>query len=238
MYPKFRAQFGPVPGVKANREMRVLLVEDDADLAARLIQRLRDEGFVVDHSVEGEEGLYLAETGKYAACIVDIGLPGLDGLVVVKRLRAQSNHTPTLLLTARDSWRDGVTGLRVGADDFLGKPFETEELLARLEALIRRSHGVSDSKPRFSDLVIDLSEHSIVRGGKEVHLTPGEYRVLAFLAVNRGTVVSKSDLAEQIWQEETDRELNAVEVVVGRIRKKIGTDAIQTKRGYGYVIPK
>ncbi|MEM9130198.1 MAG: response regulator transcription factor [Pseudomonadota bacterium] len=218
--------------------MRLLLVEDDADLSERLIERLQAHRYILDHSVDGEEGLYLAETGTYAALILDIGLPNLDGLSVVKRLRQHGSTLPILLLTARDGWRDKVSGLRLGADDYLAKPFETEELLARLEALIRRSHGASDPKLTIGDLTLDFNAREVLRSGNPIHLTPGEYRVLSFLAVNQGTVVDKIALAEQIWHEETSRDLNAVEVIVGRLRKKIGPDIIQTKRGHGYVIAK
>lgn len=218
--------------------MRLLIVEDDADLSARLIERLKGDEYVVDHSEDGEEGLHMAETGNYAAVILDIGLPLLDGLSVIQSLRQKDVQMPILLLTARDSWRDKVAGLRAGADDYLAKPFETEELLARLEALIRRSRGAGASVLRIGDLSIDLSARSVLVAEETVNLTSGEYRVLAYLAINRGSVVSKSELAEQIWQDEISRDLNAVEVVVGRVRKKIGPDVIQTKRGHGYVIPK
>ncbi|MEM6890955.1 MAG: response regulator transcription factor [Pseudomonadota bacterium] len=218
--------------------MRLLLVEDDSDLSARLIERLQANRYIVDHSVDGEEGLYLAETGTHAALILDIGLPTLDGLSVVKRLREQGSTLPILLLTARDGWKDKVSGLRLGADDYLAKPFETEELLARLEALIRRSHGASDPKLTIGDLTLDFNAREVLRSSNPIHLTPGEYRVLSFLAMNQGTVVDKIALAEQVWHEETSRDLNALEVIVGRLRKKIGTDIIQTKRGHGYVIGK
>ncbi|MEM9430780.1 MAG: response regulator transcription factor [Pseudomonadota bacterium] len=216
--------------------MRLLLVEDDADLSARLVGTMVERGYLVDLSVNGEDGLHLAETSAYEAMVLDIGLPILDGLTVIERLRARDNRVPVLLLTARDGWRDKVAGLRLGADDYLAKPFETEELLARLEALIRRSHGESRPTLTIGDLTLDLGARTVTRGQDPVHLTPGEYRALACLAVNRGTVVGKIALTEQIWQEETDRDLNAVEVIIARLRKKIGPDVIQTKRGHGYVI--
>ncbi|MEM9435460.1 MAG: response regulator transcription factor [Pseudomonadota bacterium] len=217
--------------------MRILIVEDDTDLSARLSERLVSENYVVDCCEDGEVGLYMAETGTYAAVILDIGLPVLDGLTLLERFRERQGTAPVILLTARDSWRDKVKGLRLGADDYLAKPFETEELLARLEALIRRAHGASDPKLMIGDLTVDLSAHEVALGGKSLRLTAGEYRVLAYLAVNRGHVVTKTDLAAQIWYEETQKELNAVEVVVGRLRKKVGADIIETRRGLGYVIP-
>ncbi|MEM6566478.1 MAG: response regulator transcription factor [Pseudomonadota bacterium] len=218
--------------------MRILLVEDDPDLSALLIERLQKERYIVDHSPDGEEGLHLAETGAYAAIVLDVGLPKLDGLVVTERLRQKNFEVPVLLLTARDGWRDRVAGLRLGADDYIGKPFETEELLARLEALIRRSYGSSAPKIKIGDLTLDFNAREVLQSNKSIHLTPSEYRALSFLAMNAGKVVDKITLAEQIWQEETSRDLNAVEVIVGRLRKKIGTDLIRTKRGHGYVIAK
>ncbi len=217
--------------------MRLLLVEDDADLAEAMLTALSDVGFVTDHASSGEDGQYFAETGQYAAMILDIGLPDVDGLTVLTRLRKTGLKTPILLLTARNGWRDRVTGLRAGADDYLGKPFEPEELLARIDALIRRSSGQTDPVIAVDDLHIDLSARSVSRLGRTVSLTASEFRVLACLAVNRGKVLSKIDLAEQMWQEETDRDLNTVEVLIGRLRKKVGASTIQTRRGHGYVIP-
>ncbi|MEM9098016.1 MAG: response regulator transcription factor [Pseudomonadota bacterium] len=216
--------------------MRLLLVEDDPDLVPKLVDRLSEAGFVVDKAGDGETGQYMAETGSYSAIVLDIGLPVRDGLSVLENLRSNGRDTPTLLLTARDGWRDKVRGLRLGADDYLAKPFESEELLARLEALIRRAHGQSEPTLKVGPLEIDVSARIVLRDGEGIHVTANEYRALSFLAINRGRVVTKIELAEQIWQQETDRELNAIEVTIARLRKKIGADVIETKRGHGYVI--
>ncbi|MEM9147011.1 MAG: response regulator transcription factor [Pseudomonadota bacterium] len=216
--------------------MRLLLIEDDDDLRTVVVQRLTAAQFVVDEAADGETGQHLAETGEYAAIVLDLGLPVLDGLSVLGRLRAEGNATPVLILTARDRWHDRVTGLRAGADDYLGKPFETEELLARLEALIRRTGGQADPRLALGELELDLSARTVRRSGTPVTLTPNEYRALAYLAVNRGRVVSKAELGEHIYAEDADRDPNVIEVTIARLRKKIGTAAIATQRGHGYVI--
>lgn len=216
--------------------MRLLLVEDDTDLAQALRSTLAEVGYVVDHATTGEDGQHLIETAPYSAVILDIGLPDIDGLQVLKAVRSAGVNTPILLLTARNGWRDRVKGLRTGADDYLGKPFEPEELLARVDALIRRSGGQTDPIIRLGDLEIDLSARHVLLFGRQVSLTASEFRLLACLAVNRGKVLSKIELAEQIWQEETDRELNTIEVLVGRLRKKVGGSVVETRRGHGYVI--
>ncbi|MEL6576209.1 MAG: response regulator transcription factor, partial [Pseudomonadota bacterium] len=192
--------------------------------------------YVVDEAAEGETGLHLAETGDYAAIVLDLGLPLIDGLTVLENFRSQGGTTPVLVLTARDRWRDRVLGLRAGADDYLGKPFETEELIARLEALIRRARRLAQSRIRVGDLEIDLSSRKVTRSGTAIALSPNEFRALTFLAVNRGRVVSKTELAEHVYDEDTDRAPNVVEVMIGRLRKKVGADMIATQRGHGYVI--
>lgn len=216
--------------------MRLLVVEDDAELGSLLVQRLTAEGYIVDLSTDGEDGLFQATSGTHNAIILDIGLPQRDGLSVLEDLRGEGHQTPVLLLTARNGWKDKVKGLRLGADDYLAKPFETEELLARIEALIRRAHGHSASQVTIGGLEVDLSARRVRIDGAEAALTANEYRALAALVMKRGQVLSKIELAEQIWLEETDRDLNAVEVTVARLRKKLGADTIQTRRGHGYVI--
>ncbi|MEM6676526.1 MAG: response regulator transcription factor [Pseudomonadota bacterium] len=215
--------------------MRLLLVEDDADLRAMLARSLRAADFLVDEAEEGETGLHLAETGNHAAIILDLGLPRLDGLSLLEALRAGGSSTPVLILTARDRWRDRVIGLRAGADDYLGKPFATEELHARVEALIRRSAGGSAAL-EIGALEIDLAARAVQREGIPVRLSPNEYRALSYLAINRGRIVSKSELGEHIYDEDIDREPNVIEVTIARLRKKIGAEAIETKRGHGYRI--
>ncbi|MEL6219262.1 MAG: response regulator transcription factor [Pseudomonadota bacterium] len=214
--------------------MRLLLVEDDADLRTSLRRSLNDAAYVLDEAEDGETGLHLAETGGYGAIVLDIGLPIRDGLSVLEALRRSGVTTPVLILTARDRWHDRVAGLRAGADDYLGKPFETEELLARLEALIRRSTGQAASRLVVEDLEIDLSRRMVWRGGTSVTLSPTEYRALAYLAVNRGRVISKAELGEHMYDEDVDRDPNVIEVTIARLRKKIGAARIVTHRGHGY----
>ncbi len=216
--------------------MRLLLIEDDADLRAGLRRSLGAAQYVVDEAGEGETGLHLAETGSYAAIILDLGLPEADGLSLLDTLRAGGDTTPVLILTARDRWRDRVIGLRAGADDYLGKPFETEELLARLEALIRRTARQADPRLRIGALEIDLSARRVLCEGAPVALSPNEYRALAFLAVHRGRVVSKVELGEHIYAEDVDRDPNVIEVTIARLRRKIGAGTIRTRRGHGYII--
>lgn len=216
--------------------MRLLLIEDDEDLRSEIVKGLTAARFVVDEAADGETGLHLAETGDYAALVLDLGLPVLDGLSVLTALREGGSTAPILVLTARDRWRDRVKGLRAGADDYLGKPFETEELHARLEALIRRSGRQADPCLRLGDLEIDLSARAVSRGGVPVALTPNEYRLLAFLALHRGKVVSKTELGEHVYAEDVDRDPNVIEVTMARLRKKIGSSVIETIRGHGYLV--
>jgi DNA-binding response OmpR family regulator len=216
--------------------MRLLLIEDDDDLRAGIVRGLVAARFVVDEAADGETGLHLAETGDYAAVVLDLGLPLLDGLSVLAALREGGSTAPVLVLTARDRWRDRVRGLRAGADDYLGKPFETEELHARLEALIRRAGRQADPRLRVAGLEIDLSARTVARDGRLLALTPNEYRALAYLALQRGRVVSKAELGEHVYSEDADRDPNVIEVTIARLRKKIGPAAIRTVRGHGYVI--
>lgn len=216
--------------------MRLLLIEDDAALSRRLMARLTAEGYVVDLAEDGETGHYMGEDPAYVAIVLDLGLPIMDGMSVLSAWRREGLSTPVVLLTARDSWRDKVTGLRSGADDYLAKPFATEELLARLEAVIRRTGGQTESVLRLGPIELDLGRKQVARDGASLSLTPNEYRALAALAVHRGQVLTKAELAAQIWQEEIERDLNAVEVTIGRLRKKVGTGLIQTQRGHGYLI--
>ncbi|MEO1456283.1 MAG: response regulator transcription factor [Pseudomonadota bacterium] len=216
--------------------MRLLLIEDDDDLRAALTRSLIAAQYVVDEAAEGETGLHLAETGDYASIILDLGLPAMDGLQLLEALRASGSTTPVLILTARDRWKDRVIGLRAGADDYLGKPFEPEELHARIEALIRRAGRQADPRLALGALEIDLSARTVLRDSAPVALSPSEYRALAYLAVNRGRVVSKTELGEHIYGEDADRDPNVIEVMIGRLRKKIGPGTIGTHRGHGYII--
>ena len=217
--------------------MKLLLVEDSAELAEALARALGNAGYVVETAADGEEALHLGDTGEYDAIILDLGLPGLDGLSVLEAWRQGGVNTPVLILTARGSWREKVQGLRAGADDYLTKPFRTEELLARIEALIRRSRGHASSTIILGEIELDLARRSVRRNGAEVRLTPQEYRLYAYLALNRGRVVSQAELTEHLYAQDFDRDSNVIEVTVARLRRKLGSSAIITRRGHGYLVP-
>ena len=217
--------------------MKILLVEDSGELRAAIFRSLVSAGYVVEEADNGEDAKHLGETGDYDAIILDLGLPVIDGLTVMIGWREQGVRTPILVLTARDSWREKVAGLRSGADDYLAKPFQTEELLARIEALVRRSKGHSASRVKFGDLEIDLSHKTLARGGAVIDLTALEFRTIAYLALNMGRVISQSELTGHLYVQEFERDSNVIEVTVARLRKKVGPDVIVTRRGLGYVIP-
>jgi len=216
--------------------MRVLIVEDNAELARQVKNTLAHERFVIDIAGDGEEGLFLAETEPYDAIILDLGLPKLDGLSVLQRLRTSGNEVPVLILTSRDTWREKVTGLRAGADDYLAKPFEFEELLARLEALIRRASGHASPVLTCYGVVLDTSSARVTMDGSPVDLTALEYRTLEYLMQHPDKVVSKTELTEHIYDQDFDRDSNVIEVLINRLRGKLNTGLIKTRRGLGYQI--
>ena len=216
--------------------MRVLIVEDNADLAGQVKHTLTHERFVVDVAEDGEEGLFLAETEPYDCIILDLGLPKLDGLSVLQRLRAAGNEVPVLILTSRDTWREKVTGLRAGADDYLAKPFEFEELLARLEALIRRASGHSSPILTCCNVVLDTNGARVTIDGNPIDLTALEYRTLEYLMQHPEKVISKTELTEHIYDQDFDRDSNVIEVLINRLRGKLGAELISTRRGLGYQI--
>lgn len=215
--------------------MQVLLVEDEATVARTLSDALRKSGLAVDHAKDGEDAWYLAGTGQYAAIVLDLGLPRIDGMTVMKRLRSEGVVTPILILSARGSWSERVDGINAGADDYLPKPFQTEELLARVHGLIRRSSGMTATKLGTSDLEIDPASATVSVNGRAIDLTQMEYRLLYHLASNPGKVVSAAQLAETLYSHHHERDTNAIEVLIGRLRRKIGKDYIATRRGFGYV---
>jgi len=217
--------------------MKLLLVEDSTELRLALVRSLEAARYVVESAEEGEEAAYMGATGDYAALVLELGLPIIDGLTVLRGWRDQGIATPVLVLTARGTWREKVQGLRAGADDYLTKPFQTEELLARIEALIRRSKGHSASVIRLGELDIDISGRRLARRGVDVALTALEYRLLAYLALNRGRVISQMELTNHLYEQDFERDSNVIEVTIGRLRRKVGSGVIVTRRGHGYVIP-
>lgn len=216
--------------------MRVLLVEDRPELQRSLTRALREEGYAVDSATDGEEGLYKASTYDYDAVILDIMLPKLDGWEVLERMRTARTRTPVLMLTARDTVDDRVRGLDAGADDYLAKPFELSELLARLRALIRRAAGESVAEIYVGDYVIDLKGKRLLHHSTPIAITAREYTLIEFLALHRGEVISRTRLYEHLFDEEENSLSNLLDVHVSRIRSKVGKDFINTHRGHGYSI--
>ena len=216
--------------------MRVLIIEDNAELARQVKSTLEHERFVVDIAVDGEEGLFLAETEPYDVVILDLGLPKLDGLSLLQRLRKSGHEVPVLVLTSRDTWREKVAGLRAGADDYLAKPFEFEELLARLEALIRRASGHASPILRCCQVVLDTTSARVTIEGNPVDLTALEYRTLEYLMQHPEKVVSKTELTEHIYDQVFDHDSDVIEVLINRLRGKLNPELIKTRRGLGYQI--
>ena len=216
--------------------MRILLVEDDVDLARAVARTLTDAGFAVDLSHDGDEGLHRALEVEYAAIVLDVLLPGCDGRAVLAALRARGRRTPVLLLTALDSPADAVAGLNIGADDYLRKPFDTGELIARLHALIRRAAGDPSPAVTLGDVRIDLAARRVFKNGQEVELTAREFGILQLLAAQRGQVVPRTLIDTQLYDDDTEVMSNAIDVHVASLRRKLGADLIQTRRGLGYLI--
>ena len=214
--------------------MRILVVEDEPTLARQLRQSLEDAGYAVDVASDGEEGQFLGSSESYDAVVLDLGLPVVDGLSVLERWRRDSMTVPVLVLTARDSWSDKVDGLDAGADDYLTKPFQTEELVARLRALIRRASGNASPELVAGPVVLDTRTGRVHLNGEPVRLTAQEYKLLAYLMHHKGKVVSRTELIEHIYDQDFDRDSNTIEVFITRIRKKLGADLIETIRGLGY----
>ncbi len=214
--------------------MRILLVEDEATLRAQLRDALREAGYVVDEADNGRDALAQGETGIFDAVGLDLGLPMMDGLTVLQRWRQAGHAMPVLILTARDNWSEKVAGIDAGADDYLTKPFHMEELLARLRALIRRANGQASAVLRCGDVALDTRSGRVTSNGQPVTLTSHEYKVLAYLMHRPATVVSRTELTEHIYAQDFDRDSNTIEVFIGRLRKKLPPDLIETVRGLGY----
>lgn len=216
--------------------MRVLLVEDDPRIARDVIDTLAGAGYVVDHESDGEEAWFKGDTENYRAVILDLGLPRMDGLAVLKKWRESGRMFPILVLTARGTWSERVEGIDAGADDYLPKPFEMDELLARLRAVIRRSAGHAAPSLSIGDVTVDPKQMRVTVRGVPKSLSPQEYRLLSYLMLHAGRVVPQQELAEQLHGAHDERESNAVEVLVGRVRRKLGVDLIETRRGFGYLV--
>ena len=214
--------------------MRVLVVEDEPNLARQLRSTLEGAGYAVDSATDGEDGHYLGDTENYDAIVLDLGLPEIDGLTVLDRWRKAGKRAPVLVLTARDSWSDKVAGLDAGADDYLAKPFQTEELIARLRALIRRSAGNATPELTAGLVRLDTRSGRVTLNGEPVKLTAQEYKLLSYLMHHKGKVVSRTELIEHIYDQDFDRDSNTIEVFITRIRKKLGAELITTIRGLGY----
>ncbi len=218
--------------------MRILLVEDEPRLRGQLVDQLEARGYSVDAAADGEEGLFLGREYPMDLAIIDLGLPGISGIELIRRLRILQRPFPILILTARDAWQDKVEGLESGADDYLTKPFHAEELLARINALLRRAAGHASPILRSADLEINTATQAVLSQGRQVDLTGHEYRILEYLMLHAGEVVSKTELTEHIYDQDFDRDSNVVEVLIGRIRRKVDPDGdckpIETLRGRGY----
>jgi two-component system OmpR family response regulator len=214
--------------------MRVLVVEDEPNLLRQLKSALEGAGYAVDTATDGEDGQYLGSTENYDAVVLDLGLPEIDGLTVLDRWRKAGKAMPVLVLTARDSWSDKVAGLDAGADDYLAKPFQTEELIARLRALIRRAAGQATSELTAGGVRLDSRSGRVTLDGEPVKLTAQEFKLLSYLMHHKGKVVSRTELIEHIYDQDFDRDSNTIEVFITRIRKKLGADLISTTRGLGY----
>ncbi|MDB5588317.1 MAG: response regulator transcription factor [Devosia sp.] len=216
--------------------MRILVVEDDANLNRQLKEALTEAGYAVDVAFDGEEGHFLGDTEPYDAIVLDIGLPQMDGLSVLEEWRRAGKTTPVLLLTARDRWSDKVQGIDAGADDYVAKPFHMEEILARIRALVRRAAGLASNEIVAGAVRLDARSGKVTVDGQSVKLTSHELRLLSYLMHHKGKVISRTELTEHLYDQDFDRDSNTIEVFVGRLRKKLPEDCIQTVRGLGYQI--
>jgi len=214
--------------------MRILLVEDDCDLGPAIARALRAEQFAVDHATNGIDAAHLGETEHYHAAVLDLGLPGRDGFAVLRQWRDADRPLPVLILTARDAWSDKVAGFKAGADDYLVKPFRLEELVMRLRALVRRAAGHARPRLECGPLALETQTGQFELDGLPLRLTALEWRVLSLLMLHRGAVIERLDLLERVYEGDAEVDSNSLEVIIGRLRKKIGATLIETVRGRGY----
>jgi two-component system, OmpR family, response regulator len=216
--------------------MRVLIVEDEQRIARHVSEALVAAGYVTEIVHDGEEAWFRAETEDYDAMVLDLGLPKLDGLSVLRKLRAASVTTPILILTARGTWMERVEGIDAGGDDYLPKPFQVEELVARVGALIRRAGGHGSPALSYGDVNIDTRRKIVAVAGRSIELSPLEFRLLRYLVHHQGRVVSQGELIDHVYGSEREPDSNAIEVLVGRVRRKVGAETIATRRGHGYIV--
>jgi two-component system OmpR family response regulator len=214
--------------------LRILVVEDEKDLRRQLTTALADAGYAVDSAADGEEGYFLGDTEPYDLIILDIGLPKMDGISILEQWRRSGRNMPVIMLTARDRWSDKVSGMDAGADDYVAKPFHMEELLARVRAQVRRASGHAKSEIECGPIRLDTKTARVTCEGAQVKLTSHEYRLLAYLMHHKGRVVSRTELVEHLYEQDFDRDSNTIEVFIGRLRKKLPDEIIETVRGLGY----
>jgi len=214
--------------------LRLLVVEDDPDLNRQLVTGLQEAGYVVDSASDGEEGHFLGDTEPYDAVVLDLGLPEMDGVTVLEKWRRDGRTMPVLILTARDRWSDKVAGFDAGADDYVAKPFYMEEVLARIRALLRRASGHASSELECGPLRVDTRTSRVTVNGAAVKLTSLEYRLIEYLIHHQGRIISRTELVEHLYDQDFDRDSNTIEVFIGRLRRKLGKDMIETVRGLGY----
>lgn len=226
----------PATGLRKGDGVRILVIEDEARIANDIRDSLNAAGYVAEVSRDGEDGWFRGDSESFDAVVLDLGLPVLDGITILKRWRNAGRTMPVIILTARDGWREKVDGIDAGADDYLIKPFRMEELLARLRAVTRRASGHASPLLTHGALEVDTRQRSISLSGRSVAVTPLEYRLIAYLVHHRGRVISQTELSEHVYDQDIERDSNAIEVLVSRIRRKLGGDIIETRRGHGYLI--
>lgn len=216
--------------------MRILVAEDDDRIAETLTTSLQKAGFGVERERDGEVAWFRGDTETYDAIILDLGLPQMDGLTVLKRWRSAGRLTPVLILTARGQWEERVDGIEAGADDYVVKPFHVQEIVARLRALVRRANGLASSRIAFGKYLLDLRTMEVTADGVPMDLTPQEFKLVSYLVHRRGQVISQLEITEHIYNQDYERDSNAVEVLVARVRKRLGADVVKTRRGFGYAL--
>jgi two-component system, OmpR family, response regulator len=216
--------------------MRILIAEDDDRIAEMLATALTKAGFGVERESDGEIAWYRGDTEPYDAIVLDLGLPQIDGLTILKRWRSAGRLTPVLILTARGQWEERVDGIEAGADDYVVKPFHVQEIIARLRALVRRANGLASSRVPFGKYLLDLRTMEVTEDGMPMDLTPQEFKLISYLVHRRGQVISQLEITEHIYHQDYERDSNAVEVLVARVRKRLGPEVVKTRRGFGYVL--